>query len=181
MKKLLLFVLPLFIFSCKSGINAHKDAINKLDTDWTAATKSVTDFAQSLTGDVTSFTEQGTQLTLDSMVISALKGDNATKYKDALNAFKNATSGSYAPVQNELNEFVSMWTEKSGEVSSLKAGLESGKYEGDALAKITELTSLITQGTEKVNAWKAKQAELKTAGDTALSMLKSAYEAVNKK
>lgn len=181
MKRLLLFVLPLFIFSCKSGINAHKDAITKLGTDWTAATGSITEFTESLSKDVTSYTEQGTKLTLDSMVISALKGDNAAKYKDALNAFKNATSGSYAPVQNELSEFVAMWTEKGNDVNTLKAALTSGKFEGDALPKITELAGLVSQGTEKVTAWKAKQTELKTAADSALSMLQTAYDAVNKK
>ncbi len=181
MKKFLLLALPLFVFSCKPGVSAHKDAITKLGTDWDAATTAVTAFAEGLTKEVTSFTEQGQAMTLDSAAIAGLKGDAGSKYKMALDAYRKATVDSYTPVQGELTEFVSMWTEKAGSLSALKDGLAAGKIEGDVPAKIAELTSLVTQGTAKVGTWTAKQAEIKTAADAALATLKTAYETVAKK
>lgn len=174
---LLLFALPLFLFSCKSGLDAHKAAITDLDTKWTAASTAVTDFANNLTKDVTAQTEAASALMLDEASVAALKPDMAAKWNEATSAFK-AASAAYQPVQAELSEFGTMWTEKAAEVTALKDALTSGKYEGDAAAKIAELSGLVTQANEKVTAWTAKQAELKSASDSALGMLKAAYDMV---
>ena len=178
MKKFLLFALPLFLFSCKSGVDAHKASIEELGTNWDAATAAVTGFSESLTKDVTYFTESASAMTLDEAATAALKGDAATNWAAATAAYKAATVDAYAPVQTELNDFVTMWSEKAAAVTALKDGLAAGKIEGDVAAQVTELSTLVTQGNEKVTAWTAKQAELKTAGDAALAALKTAYEAV---
>ncbi|MBK8347161.1 MAG: hypothetical protein IPL08_05875 [Saprospiraceae bacterium] len=178
MKKLLLFALPLFLFSCKSGVDAHKTAIEELGKNWDAATASVTGFSESLTKDVTGYTEAAGTMMLDEAATAALKGDAAKKWSEATAAYKAATADAYAPVQTELNDFVTMWTEKAAGVTALKDGLAAGKIEGDVAGQIAELSGLATQATEKVTAWTAKQAELKTAADSALGMLKSAYEMV---
>ncbi|MBK8627152.1 MAG: hypothetical protein IPN86_16780 [Saprospiraceae bacterium] len=178
MKKLLLFALPLFLFSCKPGVEAHKVAIEELGTSWDAATSAVTEFSNGITTDINGYTESASALMLDSVTTASLKGDVATKWAEATTAYKAATSDAYAPVQNELNEFVTMWTAKAGEVTALKDGLAAGKIEGDIPAKIADLSSLVTQANEKVAAWTAKKAELKTAADSALGMLKSVYEVV---
>jgi hypothetical protein len=177
MKKFLLFALPLFLFSCKSGVEAHKDAITKLGTDWDATTKSVTGIVEGLTSDAMGLATQGSAMMLDSVATKALKGDAGTKYTAALDMFKKAT-GAYAPVQEEINGFVASWTEKAGVVTALKDGLAAGKFEGDIPTQIADLTSMITQGTEKVTALTAKKTELKTAADSALGALKTAYEAI---
>jgi len=180
MKKVLLFALPLFLFSCKSGVEAHKTAIEELGTSWDAATTAVTGFSEGLTKDITSYTESASGLMLDATAAAALKGDAATKWTEATAAYK-AASEAYAPVQAELNDFVTLWTEKAAGVTALKDGLAAGKIEGDVAAQIAELSGLVTQANEKVTAWTAKQAELKTGADSALGALKSAYEAVAKK
>lgn len=177
MKKLLLFALPLFLFSCKSGVDAHKAAIEKLGTDWDAATAAVTGFSEGFTKDITAYTEAANGMMLDSTAAAALKGDAATKWGEATAAYKAASAG-YAPVQQELNDFVTMWTEKAAGVTALKDGLAAGKLEGDVAGQITELGTLVTQANEKVTAWTGKQAELKSAADSALGMLKSAYDMV---
>ena len=178
MKKFLLFALPLFLFSCKSGVDAHKASIEELGTNWDAATAAVTGFSESLTKDVTYFTESASAMTLDEAATAALTGDAATNWTAATAAYKAATTDAYAPVQTELGDFVKMWTEKAGAVTALKDGLAAGKIEGDVAAQIADLSGLVTQAGEKVTSWTAKQAELKTAADSAMGMLKSAYEMV---
>ena len=61
---------------------------------------------------------------------------------------------------------------------ALKDGLAAGKIEGDVAAQVADLSGLVTQANEKITAWTAKQAELKTGATSALEMLKSAYEFV---
>lgn len=180
MKKVLLFALPLLLLSCKGGVEAHRAAIEGLGTSWDAATTAVTGFSEGLTKDVMSLTEGANQMMLDSAAVSALKGDAATKWTEATTALK-AASDAYAPVQTELNDFVTMWTEKAAGVTALKDGLAAGKIEGDVAAQIAELSGLATQANEKVAAWTAKQTELKASADSALGMLKAAYEMVAKK
>lgn len=178
MKKFLLFALPLFLFSCKSGVEAHRVAIEKLGTDWDAATNAVTGFSDGLTKDLTGYTEMASSMMLDSAAVASLKGDAGKKWAEATAAYKAATTDAYAPVQTELGDFVKMWTEKAGAVTALKDGLAAGKIEGDVAAQIADLSGLVTQAGEKVTSWTAKQAELKTAADSAMGMLKSAYEMV---
>jgi hypothetical protein len=178
MKKLLLFALPLFLFSCKSGVESHRMAIEELGTNWDAATTAVTGFSEGLTKDMTSYTEAAASMMLDSAATVALKGDAATKWAEATAAYKTATTDAYAPVQAELNEFVTMWTEKTASVTALKDGLAAGKIEGDIAAQVADLSGLVTQANEKVTSWTAKQAELKTAADAAMTALKTTYEMV---
>ena len=180
MKKLLLFALPLFLFSCKSGVEAHKVAIEELGTSWDAATTAVIGFSEGITSDINGMTEAASSMMLDSAAQAGLKADAATKWADATAAYK-AANDAYTPVQAELNDFVTMWTEKAASVTALKDGLAAGKIEGDIPAQIAELSGLVTQANEKVAAWTAKRGELKTATDSALSNLKVAYEMVAKK
>lgn len=178
MKNLLLFVLPLLLFSCKPGVEAHRKAIEELGTSWDGATKSVIGFSEGLTADMTKYTEAAASLMLDSVATSKLKGDAATQWTAATTAYKAATTDAFAPAQAELNDFVTMWTEKSSAITALKDGLAAGKIEGDVAAQVAELSGLVTQANEKVAAWTAKKTELNTAADAALEGLKKAYEMV---
>ena len=179
MKNLLLLVLPFVLFSCKSGVEAHKAAIEELGTNWDAATTAVTGFSEALTAEVNSFNavKESTTLTEDAMKM--LKGDAATKYTEAAQAFNDATAG-YGAIQSELSAFVTTWTEKAAAVTALKDGLAAGKIEGDVPAQITELSDLVTKANESLTAWQAKQAEVKAASDAAAEALKAAYEMVKK-
>ena len=178
MKKLLLLALPLFIFSCKPGVESHRKAIEELATNWDKVTNGLTELSNGLTKDMTGYTESASAFMLDDAAASALKGDAATKWQDAVKMFKSSTTEAYGPLQNELGEFVKMWTEKSANVTALKDGLAAGKIEGDVAAQIADLTSLVAQTNEKITAWTAKKAELGTAGTSAVESLKAAFEAI---
>ncbi|MBK9042754.1 MAG: hypothetical protein IPN97_06025 [Saprospiraceae bacterium] len=64
MKKLILIALPLFIFSCKPGVESFRPQIEELATNWDTNTKSVTDFANNLTTEISGFTNLATTMTL---------------------------------------------------------------------------------------------------------------------
>ncbi|MBK9737737.1 MAG: hypothetical protein IPO92_23480 [Saprospiraceae bacterium] len=107
-----------FLFSCKSGVDAHKAAIEELGTNWDAATAAATGFSEGLTKDVTGYTEAAAAMTLSEDAVKGLKPDMAAKYAEATAAYKAATVDAYAPIQTELNDFVTMWTEKAAGVTA---------------------------------------------------------------
>jgi len=181
MKKLFLLALPLFIFACKPSVEAHKAAIEELGTNWDKATNALTDLSNGLTKDMTGFTESASTFMLDSAATAALKGDAATKWKEAVTNFKSSTTDAFTPLQGEMGDFVKMWMENSAKVTALKDGLAAGKIEGDVPAQITELTGLVTQANDKITAWTAKKSELAAAANTAVESLKTAYAAATKK
>jgi hypothetical protein len=180
MKKLILIALPLFIFSCKPGVESFRPQIEELATNWDTNTKSVTDFANNLTTEISGFTNLATTMTLTEDVVKGLKPDMAAKYTEATTAFSAATSA-YGPIQSELGEFTKMWVEKTAGVNALKDGLTQGKIEGDVKMQIADLTALIAQASEKVTGWQAKQAEAKAATEAASAKLKEVYDMVSMK
>ena len=175
MKKLLLFVLPLFLFACKSGIQTHKAAIEELSTNWDNTTNTLTELSNSVTKEMTSYTESASSYMLDETTVASLKGDVSTKWQEAVKSYKTSTSDAYAPLQSEMSNFINMWMEHSSKVTALKDGLATSKYEGDPTVQIAELSELVTQANEKIAAWTAKKGELSTAANSAVESLKTAY------
>lgn len=175
MKKLLLFALPLFLFACKSGIQTHKAAIEELSTNWDNTTNTLTELSNSVTKEMTSYTESASSYMLDETTVASLKGDVSTKWQEAVKSYKTSTSDAYAPLQSEMSNFINMWMEHSSKVTALKDGLATGKYEGDPTVQIAELSELVTQANEKIAAWTAKKGELSTAANSAVESLKTAY------
>lgn len=180
MKKLLFIALPLFVFSCKPGVEAFRAQIEELATNWDNTTKTVTEFATSLTTEISGLTNAASSMTLSEDVLKGLKPEMATEYADATTAFSAATAA-YGPIQAELGEFTKMWVEKTATVNALKDGLAAGKIEGDVKMQIADLTALIAQAGEKLAGWQNKQAEAKSASDAATMKLKEVYEKITMK
>ncbi|MCO6463831.1 MAG: hypothetical protein J5I52_06740 [Saprospiraceae bacterium] len=178
MKKVLLFVLPLFLFSCKSALESNRQAIETLNGDWEKITTSLTSLSESITNDVNGVSSNLTQLMLDDAAKAKLKGDAAANYDKAVEAVKSASSQAYGPVQTEVNEFVKMWVEKSASVKALTDGLASGKYEGNVVTDLADLSGLVTQAKEKITAWTAKSEEAKKAVEMKVAELKTVYDAI---
>lgn len=177
MKNLLLFVFPLFIISCKPGVEAYRSQIEELSTNWDNTTKTVTEFANNLTSEISGYTNIASSLTLSENDLKGLKPDVAAKYAEATTAFSAATAA-YGPIQAELGDFTKMWVEKTANVNALKDGLASGKIEGDVKMQIADLTALIAQANEKVSVWQAKQSETKAAADAASTMLNQVHQMI---
>lgn len=175
MKKLLFIVVPMVLFSCKPGVEAFRGQIEELTTNWDSTTKSVTEFANNLSTEISGFTNAASTMTMGEDIMKGLKPEMATQYADATTAFSAATA-TYGPIQAELGEFTKMWVEKTATVNALKEGLAAGKIEGDVKMQIADLTALIAQANEKLAGWQGKQAEAKAASDVALNNLKAVYE-----
>lgn len=180
MKKLLLLIIPFFVISCKPGVEVFRGQIEELSTNWDTTTKSVTDFANTLTTEISGYTNMASTMTLGEDALKSLKPEMAAKYTEATTAFSSATSA-YGPIQAELGEFTKMWVEKSASVNALKEGLVSGKIEGDVKMQIADLTALLAQAAEKLTAWQGKQAETKAATDAASQKLKEVYDMISAK
>lgn len=169
MKKLFLFALPLLMISCK-GVEQYRAGIEELSGNWDNTTKSVTDFAGMVSGDLSNYTKALAGVTLDEMTIKKLKPEQVTAFKASQQAVTEALGG-YAPLQQNINDFVKTWSEKSAEVTALKDGLAAGKIEGDVTAKLAELGGLVTSAGENLTAWQGTYGTVKGGVDKAMGDL----------
>ena len=169
MKKLFLFALPLLMISCK-GVEQYRAGIEELSGNWDNTTKSVTDFAGMVSGDLTNYTKALAGVSLDEMTAKKLKPEQVSAFQAAQKGVTDALGG-YAPLQQSINDFVKTWSEKSADVTALKDGLAAGKIEGDVTAKLAELGGLVTTAGENLTAWQGTYGGLKGGVDKAMGDL----------
>lgn len=169
MKKLFLFALPLLLISCK-GVEQYRAGIEELSGNWDTTTKAVTDFSATVSNDLTSYTTALAGVKLDDMVAKKLKPEQTASFEAAQKAVTDAL-GAYAPLQQNINDFVKTWSEKSAEVTALKDGLAAGKIDGDVTAKLAELGGLVTTANDNLKAWQGSYATVKGGVDTAMAAL----------
>lgn len=169
MKKLFLFVLPLLMVSCK-GVEQYRTGIEELSGNWDNATKAVTDFAASVSTDLTNYQTAFAGVQLDEMVAKKLKPEQTTAFDAAKQAVADALAA-YAPFQQTINDFATTWTEKAASVTALKDGLAAGKLEGDVNAQLTELGTMVTTANDNVKAWTESYGAIKGGVDTAMGTL----------
>ena len=169
MKKLFLFALPLLMISCK-GVEQYRAGIEELSGNWDNTTKAITDFQGMVSSDLTNYTQALAGVQLDPAVAAKMKPEQTASLEAAQKAVTDAL-GAYAPLQQEINDFVAMWTEKSAAVTALKDGLAAGKIEGDVTAQLAELNALVTTANDKLKAWQGTYGTVKGGVDTAMSAL----------
>ncbi len=181
MKKLILFVLPLILFSCKSGIESKRVEIETATTNWNKITSILTDFSNVLTEDLKGYTENAKTYYLDENAEKALKGDIALRWDESKRFFKVATSDAYAPIQAEMNDYIQLWIETTPKIAALEDGLNTGKFVGDADAELSEINDLVAQAKLKITSWEEKRNELRVQAEKATDAMKQVYEAATKK
>lgn len=167
MKKLLFLALPLLLFSCK-GVEQYKAGIDELAGNWDSTTTAVTDFSGMVSEDLTKYTQALAKF--DDLADVNLNAEQTDAMEGAKMAVINALGG-YPPLQKNINEFVSTWTDKAAELTALKDGLAAGKIEGDVPAKISELSGLVDTANENLTSWKGTYDTLKGDVDESMAAL----------
>jgi hypothetical protein len=178
MKKLFLLLLPVVLFSCGKGVEQYRAGIEGLAADWDATSTAVTDFTNTLNGDLSSFSQLAGSLRLSEDVQKKLKPEQATQWQAAQTAFTQALQA-FAPIRTQVAEFTKAWGEKAPEVQALKDGLAAGKLEGDVTAQIAGLTTLVTQAKESLTGWQTAHAAAKSGTQTAADAMKTLYETLS--
>ena len=177
MKKLFLFALPLMLLVACKGVEQYRAGIEELSGSWDTTTKAITDFAAMVSGDMSNYTQAAASVPMmDEAATKKMKPEQVA----ALDAAKKGVTdalGAYQPLQQNINDFVKTWSEKSAEVTALKDGLAAGKIEGDVNAKLTELNALVATGNENLKAWEASYATVKAGVESALANLKQTIAA----
>ncbi len=162
MKKLIAFALPLlFLVACNS-VEKYRSGIESLTTQWDQTTTSVTEVAEMVSAEQSTFQQSLTSMAIADEAMASMKDDKKTMVMDAFNAFQ--TSGtSFSAISAEINDFVTNWTSKAEEVNALKEGLANGTLDGDVTAQIAELTNMVTDAGTKVTSWKEQIETAKAA------------------
>lgn len=162
MKKFLAIALPLtFLVACNS-VEKHRASIETLGTEWDNTTNMVTDFAASVEAEQAAFQMAADSSKVADDVAAKLKEDKKTMLMEAYTAYTTAGAG-YAAIKDEVSSFDASWKENAAKVQALKDGLAAGKIEGDVVAQVAELNTVIADAVTKLDEWKTRFEEAKTA------------------
>jgi hypothetical protein len=173
MKKILVFLFAIALFASCKNVEQYKTGITDLTTKWDAATTTVTELSTMLEASKAAQMASFDSLHIDSTFLSKLKGADLEKVNAAVTAYQSSGAG-LTEATTKLAEIKSTWDAKSTEVSALKDGLAAGKLEGDVAAKITELTTFITNSEATVTSIKDIIAKSSEGSTSALATLKTA-------
>jgi hypothetical protein len=174
MKKLFLFALPLVLLVACKGVEQYRAGIEELSGSWDTTTKAITDFAGMVSNDMTAYTQAVASMPpMDEATAKKMKPEQIAAIDAAKKGVTDAL-GAYVPLQQTINEFVKMWSEKSADVTALKDGLAAGKIEGDVTAKLTELNAMVATGNDNLKAWEASYATVKGGVEAAVGAMKQA-------
>ncbi len=166
MKKVFAFFGFALILSACNNTAKFKPMVDELSSKWDSTTSAVTDFATTIKNEQSTWTTamSGMQVAPEAMA----KWDETvkTQYNEIQTAAQTNTTN-LAGISSEVDAFVTSWQAKSQELQSLKEGIAAGKVEGDVQAKIADLTATANEATTKMDAWKTKFDEVKSAATAA--------------
>lgn len=178
MKKMLFLLLPVLMVACGGGVEQYRAGIETLTADWDATTSAVTEFSNSVAGDLSSFSQLAGSLQLSEDVVKKLKPEQTTQWQNAQGALTQALQA-FAPIRTQVGEFSKSWGEKAVEVQALKDGLAAGKLEGDVTGQIAGLTALVAQAKESLAGWQTAHTAAKSQSQSAADALKALYDTLN--
>jgi hypothetical protein len=173
MKKFLLLLLPVFMFSCK-GTEQYKTGIEELSTKWDETSANVSTFSTMLDGDLSNYSELLNMVTLNEEVAATVKPEMMEAFNASQANFTTSLSG-LTTIKEDVNGFVAMMTEKTADLNSLKEGLAAGNLGADTATKLTDLNEMVAKGAEMLTTWNAGYTTSKSTVDTAAAALKEAF------
>lgn len=166
MKKILLAaVAGLLLVACNNTAK-FEAPIESLSAKWDSTQTVVAGFAGMLTQEIANVQSMATGMVVTEEAKAKL--DDAGKAKLAeLESGWQAESQGLTALNDEVNAFVASWGEKTQKLTGLKDGLAAAKLGKETDATITELETAVTEAgtqvtawTDKMNAAKAKLAEI---------------------
>lgn len=172
MKKILLAAVAGLILVACNNTAKFKAPIESLATQWDSTTTVVANFATMLTQEIANVQAMASGMTVTDEAKAKLDDAGKAKLAEIETGWAAESAGLNA-ANEEVTAFVTAWGEKAQKLNALKEGLAAGKLGKETDATIAELTTAVTDAgtsvaawTEKVNAAKAKLAELaKQHGD----------------
>lgn len=163
MKKVLAFLsVTIFLASCGGNVAKYKPMIEELAANWDNTTSAVTEFSTMVKNEQSGALNLANNLQFDPAVMEKWDEGTISKYNN-IQSMAQSSSNGLASISSELDEFVTSWMAKSRDVQALKDGLAGGKLEGDVQGKISNLTTTISDATNKLESWKDQFGKIKSA------------------
>jgi flagellar biosynthesis chaperone FliJ len=176
-KKLILLTLPLFFFACNS-IEKYRGPIEELANNWTETTNEVTNFSNLLSTFVSDANNNLSALSFPEDQAGTIAG--AEKFEAMKSGVAKALEG-FNPIQNELAQTMSTWTEKTAALKGLTEGLASNKLDGNVSATIEDLQGTLTQVNDLIPTWKTQFETQRDGVNRSLEQLNTIYSAMTEK
>jgi hypothetical protein len=153
MKNAFAFFLPMaFLLAACSNVDTHRAAIESLNSEWENTTGSVMAFANSLQQEQLQFNQTLSSVLPGEEAIAKVNDDERNKLLDAFNSLQGS-GDQFGAISNELNTFVSEWSEKAAEVTALTDGLAAGNLPKDVVTQISALSAYAANAQTQLSGW----------------------------
>lgn len=152
MKKLTLFLIPMFLFSCNS-IEKYRAPIEEAAELWGETTKKVTDFSEKVNGTISDANNMTSQMMLDKEMVKekGKDGEMAFEKVEALKTeYAEALKG-FTPIQESLSSMMKTWGDHTQNLTNLTEGLAAGQLDGDVMTQVTELKETANNASETID------------------------------
>lgn len=177
MKHLLFFGLSLLLLSACNNNEAHRPAVEALNTQWQETTTQVTELAGQIQADQVALAQTIEGLSPDMEALAKVKDADKVEAVQTTFAEWSKSIIGFASISTEISLFVEDWTAKSATVEALVAGLSSGNYEGDIPAQIEELNNALTMAATRMSNWQKEYEQAKSTAQETQAAYQAAYDA----
>jgi len=162
MKNVFFFLSILLVFSACQNSEQYKAGIEDLSAKWDATSTGLSDFANTLNGEMQGQIKMVSSMELPETVMTSLSDEAKGKVGEAKMACTKA-AGDFGGIQQDVSAFMADWQTKGAELTALKDGLAAGKLEGDVAGQIAGLTTFMGEAGTKLTAWNASLETAKAA------------------
>lgn len=168
MQKFFLFVVLTFTLASCSNVGKYAEPIANLASDWDSTAALVTDLSSKVTAAQNGWNTMKAGMQITEELKSSL-GEEALGQLTQLIAGNSGISSAFSGLSGDVVGFLSNWEEKGKLLTGLKDGLAAGKLEGDVDGTIAQLTSLVTEGKDKVTGWTETLSSTQSAAEAAFA------------
>jgi len=176
MKRVFLFLIPVFIFSCK-GVEQYRAGIDEMSSKYNEVLENVKSFSASMDTDLTGFMTSAKEMTIAENDVNGLKPEAQEAYNSAFAKVSSSLAG-LTSIKEAANNLMTTLNDQGAEVNSLTEGLASGKLGEDTMNKITGIQDVITSVSNNLGDMKTKYDAAKSDVTANFSALKSVFESV---
>jgi hypothetical protein len=156
------------ISACGPDTTQLKSEVDALDKTWASATESVNQWIETFKSEKDAFTASLDSLNVPEEMKSKLKPADAAKLDSLAEAARGQAAG-FEAIQEEVNAFVSDWTEKGDLLSSIKEQLAAGKIDiAKATQEVASLATLAGSAGSTLEKWNGSLTAAKDAANSAL-------------
>jgi hypothetical protein len=178
MRQVLFTTIIMLFFSC-GNTEDHKVNLTDLSVEWQTQTKEITEFSERLNSSLIMANTLMGEWSLSEEELASLDDEDRAAWnnthRQSLKAF-----ALFTPIQDDLGDFMSVWTKKSTELQSLTGSEAVDQLDANVESKLLELSGLTSKASHKLENWNSAFIEASNELQKSMSKMIKSSNAVRR-